>query len=136
MSRIDNLKPFRPGQSGNPKGRPKGTVGLTNILREALNNSKYSVVEGELLNDENEPTGTMVKIRAKYPTVKNIVSTVLNLAKNGNMRAIEFIFDRIEGKPSQNINTNLNTRVPDKVEFTEEEKKKEIKRLLKRLNLE
>jgi len=29
----ENLKPFKPGQCGNPKGRPKGSKSLTGILR-------------------------------------------------------------------------------------------------------
>ena len=36
--RGENLKPyqFKPGQTGNPNGRPKGTKSLTNQLKAAL----------------------------------------------------------------------------------------------------
>jgi len=104
MSKLDNLKPFKPGQSGNPKGRPPGTVGLTSVLREALNNeTNFQIYTGELINKKNEPTGTMVRIRVQLPTAKAIASKVLKMATRGNMKAIEFVFDRLEGKQSQPI---------------------------------
>ena len=33
---LANLRPFRPGQSGNPKGRPRGSGALKTMLRAAL----------------------------------------------------------------------------------------------------
>lgn len=36
MAGEDNLKPWKPGQSGNPKGREKGSRNRSTIVREAL----------------------------------------------------------------------------------------------------
>jgi len=33
---LENLKPFKPGQSGNPKGKKPGTRSLSTIIREFL----------------------------------------------------------------------------------------------------
>lgn len=33
---LENLKPFKPGESGNPAGKPKGTKNFTTLVREAL----------------------------------------------------------------------------------------------------
>jgi len=38
----DNLKPWQPGQSGNPAGRPKDSRNLKSIIRDILeDNSIY-----------------------------------------------------------------------------------------------
>lgn len=34
---------WQPGQSGNPKGKPKGTRNFTTIIREMVENPKYKV---------------------------------------------------------------------------------------------
>lgn len=61
---------FRPGQSGNPKGKSKGTVSLTAELRRQLS-------EGQ--------------------TAEQIVrSLILNAAK-GNGAAMKIVWDRIDG---------------------------------------
>lgn len=40
MANIDNLKPFKPGQSGNPKGRPKGVKNWSTIVQQLLADEK------------------------------------------------------------------------------------------------
>lgn len=36
QSRTRGLKPFKPGQSGNPKGRPKGSISIKDLVRKHL----------------------------------------------------------------------------------------------------
>ena len=36
MSNQNNLKPWKPGQSGNPSGKPKGTNHLSTWIRELI----------------------------------------------------------------------------------------------------
>ena len=67
-----NLKPFKKGNSGNPGGRPKWKH-ITEILRKEDNLDRLNMV----------------------------VDKVFEMALTGNMRAIEFIADRLEGKPRQ-----------------------------------
>lgn len=106
-------KPFPKGVSGNPKGKPKGTVHLSTILQKSLQNgSGYA-----------------------------IVNKVVEMAKSGNIKAIELVWSRIEGKPAQamGITTNGEQIIPntesiaianqaiseflEKVEFTYGDKK-------------
>lgn len=72
MANEKNLKPFEKGKSGNAGGRPKWKQ-ITEILKSEKNQEKL-----ELMIDK-----------------------VFAMALKGNMRAVEFIADRLEGKVSQ-----------------------------------
>ena len=69
-----NLKPFEKGVSGNPGGRPKWKK-VTELMKTETNQEKLAI----------------------------IVDNVFDLALEGNMRAVEFIADRVEGKVAQRV---------------------------------
>lgn len=74
---------FKPGQSGNPKGRPKSIT-----LSEA-----YRKVLAEV--DETDPQRrTRAEILAEQMYVK---------AKSGDVAALREMADRVEGKPRQTL---------------------------------
>lgn len=76
-----NPKPrFKPGQSGNPKGRPRTPEGL----REALT---------ELFTSEHQGK----------PALEAILYKLLEKAIKGDIRAAEALLDRAYGKPRQAI---------------------------------
>lgn len=86
-----NAKPppehqFKPGQSGNPKGRPVGARGLSTILREMLEEEIDVNIDG-------------TKQRKQFGDV--IIRKLLKKANDGDIRAITEIFDRVEGKAKQ-----------------------------------
>lgn len=66
---------WKPGQSGNPNGRPKKGTALTDIMREMF------VENGAI--------------------PKAIVAKLLQMAAGGDIAAIREVLDRIEGKPMQ-----------------------------------
>lgn len=76
---IANLKPFKPGQSGNLKGRPKKLPAIDDLLAEVL---------GE--EDGNS-------------TAKIILESMVKQAKKGDVRAAELLLERAYGKPKQPI---------------------------------
>ena len=79
---MANLKKgWKPGQSGNPKGRPKGIKYLSEALRE-------------LLQDPD--------------TVKRIAEQIRKDAQSGNYNAINTILERTEGKVTQPIGGDRN----------------------------
>ena len=43
MANNDNLKPFKKGQSGNPKGRPKGSKNRSTIIKKWLEVEEQSI---------------------------------------------------------------------------------------------
>lgn len=87
-------KGFQPGQSGNPKGRPKDKKAIAGVLR--------------LIGDEKIDTkgGTITKLEA-------VMRTVYKHAALGEAWAINFIADRTEGKPKQTIEQDIIGDVPD-----------------------
>jgi len=76
---------WQPGQSGNPNGRPRKTQSLTHALTEY---GKRSV-------DASDGQKTTLQ--------ELLVKTLWNLALGGDMTAIKYIFDRIDGKPIETM---------------------------------
>lgn len=74
MANEQNLKPFKKGQSGNPKGRPK-----LPDLREALE---------DVLGADG---------------VKEILQAMHAKAKKGSEKAADILLDRLYGKSKQSI---------------------------------
>jgi len=72
---------FEKGQSGNPFGRPKKGQGLTDILKLQL--------------DEASDGGISKK--------EQIARKLIELALDGNLQALIYVFDRLDGKPMQAV---------------------------------
>lgn len=66
---------FSKGHTGNPKGRPKEPDGLVDMLMFRLNKE----------------------------TSKAIADRLIDLAKSGNLEAIKYLYDRVEGRPRQAV---------------------------------
>mgnify|MGYP003137223043 CR=1 FL=1 len=84
----------KPGQSGNPKGRPPKEFALNDHIREIA----------------NQPMG-----KTKKTMLESVVNTVYQEALSGNMTAVNFLADRILGKPSQSIGIKDISEEPIKV---------------------
>jgi len=83
--RVENLKPFLPGTSGNPAGRPK-TAALSAACREKL---------GELV--PGDPHGRTY--------AQCIADCLGELAIGGNISAAQELADRAERKPRRDRGT-------------------------------
>jgi hypothetical protein len=71
-------KPFKPGQSGNPKGRPKKLPELDTLLADVLGEEKDGMTAAEAI---------LKKLR--------------QMAAQGNIRAAEILLERAYGKAKQ-----------------------------------
>lgn len=74
----DNLKPFKKGQSGNPKGRPPKLPKLDELLAKVL---------GEEKDGKSAAEAILMALRAK--------------AAKGDIRAAEVLLERGYGKSKQ-----------------------------------
>lgn len=79
MANEQNLKPFQPGQSGNPNGRPKKLPDLDALLAEVLNEEKGGIVAAQA-----------------------ILKVIMVKAIKGDLKAAELLLDRAYGK-SKNL---------------------------------
>jgi hypothetical protein len=84
---------FKPGQSGNPKGRPRKGESLTEILREQA--TIKDVARG----------------RTKIERQAAIADKLWTLAIRGDIAAIKYIYDRLDGSPVQRTE-NENIELP------------------------
>jgi hypothetical protein len=82
---IENLQPFKKGQSGNPNGRPKKLPELDKLLADVLGEEKDGVTAADAI---------LRKLRA--------------MAAQGNIRAAEILLDRAYGKAKQSTDITLN----------------------------
>tara|TARA_B100000965_G_C19588096_1_gene756740 strand:+ start:1741 stop:2034 length:294 start_codon:yes stop_codon:yes gene_type:complete len=72
---------FKKGQSGNPKGRPKGTTSIANLIKK--------------IGAEN------ISAKSEHDKLEFIMRKVFDFAVQGESWAVHFIADRLEGKPRQ-----------------------------------
>jgi len=95
---------WKPGQSGNPKGKPKGLQSFSTLFKKAV---KHIAEKQDLGEDpdavEIEIVRRMVReaIKGKYPFAKDLL-------------------DRLYGKPRETIDINADLKV-QKIEQLEEQ---------------
>jgi hypothetical protein len=75
--RVENLKPFKPGQSGNPSGRP----------RNPISDAARRLASQRVMKDKEKRTWAEI-----------MVLGVAEQAAKGNVQAFAVLADRIEGK--------------------------------------
>jgi len=91
------LKPFKKGESGNPKGKPKG-VSVTQYLRELMDEEIDMAIKNS--------AGQTIRVE-RHTLAKAIAMRIRDLALKGDGRIassyIQMIQDRLEGKVAQQI---------------------------------
>lgn len=81
---------FKKGESGNPKGRPKGTENSkTRLMR------LFSLVQSKT----NPVTGA----KEEFSVLEQMDMALVAKALKGDVRAYNELMDRFEGKPEQTV---------------------------------
>ena len=86
--------PFKKGQSGNPKGRPKSSK----LFKDALNLAVHERVDEKPLRGVE--TGDKTKLR-------RIAEVLVENAMDGDIPAIKEVADRLDGKAHQTTDSNM-----------------------------
>tara|TARA_R100001230_G_C5566079_1_gene89241 strand:+ start:313 stop:645 length:333 start_codon:yes stop_codon:yes gene_type:complete len=95
MANEENLIPYKKGQSGNPKGRPKGSKNRSTIAK------KWLQVEQDLKNPLTSEIETMSQ--------EDLMTLALiKKAREGDTQAYQKLMDSAYGQPIQQIEqTNI-----------------------------
>lgn len=88
---LKGLIPFKKGQSGNPNGRPKGTVSVVSKIKSMLD---------EIPTEDNKEKKTYLELLVKTIMTKSI--------KDKDTQMIRDLINRVDGLPKQTL--GLDTR--------------------------
>jgi hypothetical protein len=93
-----NLKPFKPGESGNPGGRPKRNP-LTDYLKEQL---EQEIPQSMLDAMKDGPRLVFLEVYGDKPTFGQMIAfKLVAMSAKGDVMAIRELLDRVEGKVAQ-----------------------------------
>ena len=104
-----NLKPFKPGQSGNPAGRPKGVRFVSEAMRDVLHKKAHELESTRNYCDENDLDSTQLSV-TEVLAMKHFEE-----AFNGSSSFMQMLLDRVEGK----LVDRLEARLDGKMSSTE-----------------
>ena len=93
MANEENLKSYKKGQSGNPKGRPKGSKNRSTIARHWLDVNQ---------NLKNPLTGESEKMSQE----DLMTLALIKKAREGDVNAYKALMDSGYGSPLQQIEQN------------------------------
>lgn len=82
---------FKPGQSGNPNGRPRKIPNIDVLLEDVLGEEKDNVTAAKAI---------LMGLRE--------IATSRNYSPAARIRAAEVLLDRTYGKPRQPVDANVN----------------------------
>ena len=80
-----NLKPWKKGESGNPNGRPQGSLNAKSTLEHWLGVKVVTV-------------NPITKEKITAMVLDEVTLALIAQARSGNIQAIKEIFDRLDGK--------------------------------------
>ena len=86
-----NLRPWKPGQSGNPKGRQPKNLSLVSLVKELLEKA-----DGEGKTE-----------------AEALAEVIIREAKGGKAELIKELLDRIDGKVGQSVSGEITFRFVD-----------------------
>ena len=110
----EHLIPYKPGQSGNPNGRPRKYVSL---LKEQgyklaeINDTIQAMMSmdlEELKTVWDNPKATILE--------KTIAAAMRKSLEKGSLYSLETLLTRVYGKPKETVDTNNKTEFTGKIQ--------------------
>jgi len=135
VSNKGNLKnteatQWKPGQSGNPKGRPKKI--LTKYKDAGYSKTQVRDTFSAISGLTEKEVGQVLKDPESTILEKTIAQTYTNAKKKGDYSAIRSIIELFADRATNHVEHNMNAKIKTiESEMTDEQLDAEIKRLKK-----
>jgi len=88
---------WKKGQSGNPAGRPKNVKYFSEVAKELLEARKIKIQYEINGNKKN------LDLKTSKTISHGLVSALIVEGLKGNVKAAQFLVERIEGRPDQRL---------------------------------
>ena len=111
-----------------PEKRGRKGKSISEYLKELGGANKVEFEIKVYNGGSDEPTIKKGKITSESTLNEVIATTLISKAMNGDLRAINIVIDRIEGKPNQPIELDL----PPFMEMPKEERAQRLKELIQK----
>lgn len=102
---LDNLKPFKKGESGNPSGRPKGSRNRSSIVKAWIETTEFII---------NPLTGEKENLEQVDIMTISLIKKAIN---DGDVQAYKELMDSAYGKSSQPVELTGKDGAPLTVKF-------------------
>ena len=121
----DNPKPFKPGQSGNPKGAP---ISIRNQIREILAMDGKMHIKEEHVISQNDDGSVYIIMPKKDMVAMKVMQLAMTGSGSTTIRALQLIIEHLEGKPHQSASVDLGQPI-NQMNLTDEQFQEIMKEL-------
>jgi len=102
---------FQVREKGDPALPGAGRPPKSDILKEVaemMEGDGWAVIEGDLLDENEKPTGQVVKVRARIPNAKNAAQAWMAKVRKADPALLKLYMEYTFGKPKQQMDLTTN----------------------------